>query len=945
MHTSGLRIQDVISEDKLKELMRSFYEAFDVPCAIYSADRRWILKHGWQEICTKFHRVHPETERLCRESDDYIRSRLNRGGHVAYQCANGLIDVAFPIMVEGNFLGTFFIGQFLFEPPDEVYFRKQAQTRGFEVEAYMAALAKVKVIPRKTVDRIMAFFIGLMGLITDMGHEVLNRKRNEAELEALRAHLEDKVRERTREFERSEGKYRKLVENSPAAIYSYSQKRGGFYVSSRIEDILGYSAEHLMRHPHLWNESVHPDDKAAVDEAIRQHDKGQDFAIEYRIKDAAGNWRWLYDRSMKQEPGKTSQGIEGVVLDITPRKKAEEALRGALAELEAIFESSQVGVMLLRGERKLAKANLRLALILGYDSPEEMIGVSMRELHLSQKNFEEFGKRYYYPLARGVIQQVEFRLRKKDGSPVWCSLSGKALDDGPKPNLDKGVLWIVDDIMRRKKIEEALRESERRFRTVVEGIPTGLVITNDAQEIEYVNPEFTRLFGYTLRDVPDVPRWWPLAYPDEKYRFESMRLWDEVITGAHKRKHEGKALERIVRCKNGESKIVEFRYMPLGKKGLTLLTDITRRKMAQDALQRSEERFREFVEGTSDLVVQADAEGVILFANHASKEVYGLAPEECLGLSFTEFLHPEDMDRTLAEMRGWLGRKLRHTSLGNRQVRKDGVVRHVLWDVNIHYAEDGSPRVINGIARDITTIMEAERALQAAMADLENANAELSQYAYVVSHDLKSPLRAIHNYADFLREDLGEKDLDPDVRSYLDGMSKAVAQSEKLVDDLLELSRVGKTKSKTQRVDLHALFHDIAEEIGTDGDKTAISIPGDIPEIQSDPILLRQTFLNLLTNAVKFNRTDKKRVDVSWKTLPGPTMEINVEDNGIGIEPQYREQIFRVFQRLHTQREFEGTGIGLAIVKKAMRALGGEVFLESEPGRGSVFTVRFPLNS
>jgi signal transduction histidine kinase len=224
--------------------------------------------------------------------------------------------------------------------------------------------------------------------------------------------------------------------------------------------------------------------------------------------------------------------------------------------------------------------------------------------------------------------------------------------------------------------------------------------------------------------------------------------------------------------------------------------------------------------------------------------------------------------------------------------------------------------------------------------DLEEANKELSQYAYAISHDIMTPLRAIHNYADFLKEDL-EATLEGDQKMYLKGLVNAVGQGEDLVEDLLALSRISGAAGRIETIDLGRFLHELIDFLDLSADVEVV-LGDDWPSIDAQPALLRQLFQNLIINAIKFNRSSSRRVEVNWRPVGQERYEFCVRDNGIGIEPRYHEQIFRVFQRLHTREEYEGTGIGLAIVKKATSKLHGSIRIKSELGNGSSFFVILP---
>jgi light-regulated signal transduction histidine kinase (bacteriophytochrome) len=257
-------------------------------------------------------------------------------------------------------------------------------------------------------------------------------------------------------------------------------------------------------------------------------------------------------------------------------------------------------------------------------------------------------------------------------------------------------------------------------------------------------------------------------------------------------------------------------------------------------------------------------------------------------------------------------------------------------------------RTTEQLKRELAERKRTEEALRIAhkdlakkAGDLEAVNEELSEYTYVVSHDLGAPLRAIHNYVDFLREDL-EDTLEGEQKTYLNNIDHAVHQGEELVEDLLELSRVGKGGGPTEGIELGLFFEKLLIHLDLSSDVEVV-IGNEWPIIEAEPTLLRQIFQNLISNAVKFNNASSKRVEIGWLPLDEQYCEIFVRDNGIGIDARHHEQIFQVFQRLHTRAEYEGTGLGLAIVKKATGKLHGSVRVQSNLGEGSTFFVALPM--
>lgn len=236
--------------------------------------------------------------------------------------------------------------------------------------------------------------------------------------------------------------------------------------------------------------------------------------------------------------------------------------------------------------------------------------------------------------------------------------------------------------------------------------------------------------------------------------------------------------------------------------------------------------------------------------------------------------------------------------------------------------------------------IELEERVQQRTRQLQETNDELSQYAYAVSHDLRTPLRGIRNYADFLQEDLIDT-LETEQKRYLNGLLRAVREADHMVDGLLTLSRVSSRDLPLESIDLNIFLRGLLASLELPPD-VHVTVQPNWPMLQTEAALLRQIFQNIILNGVKFNQSPIKEITLTWTMLDDQTYQFSVKDNGIGIEPLYQERIFGVFERLHTYQEYSGTGIGLAIVRKAVRRLRGSVRVESQLGHGSTFIIQLP---
>lgn len=326
--------------------------------------------------------------------------------------------------------------------------------------------------------------------------------------------------------------------------------------------------------------------------------------------------------------------------------------------------------------------------------------------------------------------------------------------------------------------------------------------------------------------------------------------------------------------------------------------------------------------------------------NPVFSQITGYSAEELCGREFAEFIHPDDRPAALSRA-GDLARKVGvPRNFQNRYVCRDGSVRWLDW-VSVP-APDG---LVYGVGRDITERKKAEAALDQTLADLNNRNRELQDFAFIASHDLQEPLRKIRAFSDRLQQRHAAA-LAPEARDYLDRTGQAAARMQTLIDDLLAYSRVARGKPFVS-VDLGGVLAAVLEDLEARLESSGGQVEaGPLPTIEGDPTQLRQVFQNLLANALKFRAPERApRVRISAEPVrigDAPGWQLTFADNGIGFEPRYAERIFGPFQRLHGRQEYEGTGIGLAIVRRIIERHRGTIQADGRPGEGATFIVRMP---
>lgn len=291
-----------------------------------------------------------------------------------------------------------------------------------------------------------------------------------------------------------------MLDNSILGI-SIVKDRKFQWVNHRSAEMTGYETPELLGKPTKILFLDKDRFEAFGEFARRAIESGHTYDAVHQFVKKDGSELWCRTVGNTLDPNKPEEGVIWFFEDITERRKTELALNKNRLELESIFNNSRTGILLLRDTRRIARANQRMADILGYDTPEEMMEKDVRIIHLSDKQFLDFGENHFFPLAHGEQMQIQYELRKKDGSQIWCSLSGKALDANTPADLSKGSIWIIDDISQFKDAEKALRNSERRFRAIFAHAGVGICTLNKEGVIQRVNHRMCMFVDYSEYDL------------------------------------------------------------------------------------------------------------------------------------------------------------------------------------------------------------------------------------------------------------------------------------------------------------------------------------------------------------------------------------------------------------------------------------------------------------
>ncbi|MGI9103507.1 MAG: PAS domain-containing sensor histidine kinase [Terriglobales bacterium] len=616
---------------------------------------------------------------------------------------------------------------------------------------------------------------------------------------------------------------------------------------------------------------------------------------------------------------------------------------------------------------------------------------------LHPEDREETARIWSQAIAERSVYETEYRIRRHDGEYRRVVVRGAPVlnDDGQIRE------WVgtCTDITQRKQGEEELRYLNRSLRTLGECQQLVLHATDERTLLAGVCRILVEQCGHTLawvgypeHDAAKSVRVMAAAGPATDYLTSGLVTWADVERGRGPTGtaiRTGKAM--AINDASTDPRFVPWRDRAFSKgfrscvclpmdlgaalpaalsiysptpgmfqgKELELLKQLAedlgfgvRSLRIREAQQKAEERLRQqqfytrsLIEASLDPLVTISREGLITDVNQATEWVTGVPREQLIGSDFADyFTEPEKARRGYRQV--FAEGSVRDYPLAIRSAQ--GGVTDVLYNATIFKNEHGEVEGVFAAARDITERERAEaeirrlnetleQRVQERTAELQASNRELEAFTYSVSHDLRAPLRHLSGFSKLLLDDEGAA-LNPSSRHYLEEIQNASRRMGQLVDDLLDLSRMSRKELRPQITGLNSLVDEVLRELSPEIKQRRIDWKiATLPFAEADPALLKQVFSNLLSNAVKFTRPRSPAVIEIGQIVANGVPAIFVRDNGVGFSMKYTEKLFGIFQRLHRAEDFEGTGVGLALVQRIVHRHGGRVWAEAELDRGATF--------
>jgi PAS domain S-box-containing protein len=652
-------------------------------------------------------------------------------------------------------------------------------------------------------------------------------------------------------------------------------------------------------------------------------------------------------------------------LDITERKLAEETLRQSEEQYRSLFSSMLEGFCVVE---VLFDANNRpvdyrfLEINPTFEAQTGLRnarGKRMRELAPEHEAhlFEIYGK----VALTGEPARFENEAKALNR---WFDVSAYRVG-GPD---SRKVAILFSDITERKQAEVALRESEAFTRRTLDSLFAFVAVLTPEGVVTDVNRAPLEAGGVALADVRGRKFWDCSWWNYDPQVQKQLRAACERAVGGDVSRY-----DVPVRMAGDSRMWIDFQIAPLREEHgpithlIASAMNITERKRAEGALKKAhdelekrvEERTAELhatslyarglLEASLDPLVTISPDGKITDVNKATELVTGVSRDRLIGSNFSDYFTEPDKanagyQKVLAEglVRDY-PLTIRHTS---------GRLIDVLYNATVYRNEAGDVQGVFAAARNITEHKRAEAELaqyrqhleklvKQRTAELERSNHDLEQFAYVASHDLQEPLRAVGGYVKLLQHRFPKK-LDAKALEYITGAAEGAERMQRLITDLLAFSRVGTQGGVLAPADLNALLRDALNNLQAGITGAGAMVTSDpLPTLPVNAAQIAQLFQNLIGNAIKFRSEQVPKIHVGVRKEEGRWV-LWVRDNGIGIAPQYFERIFQIFQRLHTRKHYAGTGIGLAICKKIVERHGGSIWVESQPAQGSTFYFSIP---
>ena len=700
-------------------------------------------------------------------------------------------------------------------------------------------------------------------------------------------------------------------------------------------------------HNNIWN-LVHEEDVAYLSTTVQKSANTlEEWKAEWRINHPDGSLRWHRGQGIPIKNKDGSVSWDSAVIDITADKKTEEQLKDLNQKLNQAQKIANLGYWQWDLKTLEGYWSDKVYEIFDLEKNNEKPRYELIENFISPQDKEIINAERELAIKLNQEFRTEIKITLKNGEVKWVRQIGHySKDEKGKPITYEGT---IQDITRSKLVSLALEESIQRYNYVTKATSDAIWDLDFIKGKLYWGDNYKKLFGHPSLDTAedDLAYWKSKIHPEDRERVSNS--FNSCINDG---KINWQEEYRFINKNNEYSNVIDKAFVVRNENGVAIrmvgaIQDVTEKLKAFEEIKTSNERFEKVADATHDAIWDWDLVNDILYQGAGYFKLFGHESSKSKRKlsSWKKFVHPEDLPLVMQNTeRIQESITEDYFSVEYRYLKSDGTYAFVIDRGRVIRNLNGKVIRMVGAMQDVTESKIYEESLRELNYDLEKQahelsryNEELEQFAYVVSHDLQEPLRMISSFL-LLLEKKYNTVLDEEGKKYIYFAVDGAKRMRQIILDLLDFSRVGRTNEELETINLDNLISEIKlvfrQEIE---DKKAQINSQNLPHIKGYKILLEQLFQNLIGNALKYQKEGQRPIiSVIYEDI-GTHHKFLISDNGIGIDKEYFDKIFVIFQRLHGRNQYNGTGIGLALSKKIVDNLQGKIWVESELGVGSKF--------
>ncbi|MEN9336548.1 MAG: Adaptive-response sensory-kinase SasA [Bacteroidota bacterium] len=625
----------------------------------------------------------------------------------------------------------------------------------------------------------------------------------------------------------------------------------------------------------------------------------------------------------------SNNDLKYMVHAITSQKRELQRDKEEIKKLSLVVSTNENGVVLSDLNGEIFWTNEAYMSMTGYRE-EVVLGNTLYDLGVSEMTDAGVLDSMLDAFRKAELFDQEVIHKRSDNTHFWARIKGHPVFD----NLGNFIEYytMIEDITHEKEMQDRLKESEQRLRSLILNLHDGILLEDENRKILLVNQKFCSMFGIPVAPELLIGSDCTNSAEQSKYFFKDnihfVSRIEQILADKQSVLHE--VLELV------DGRVFSRSYIPVvidnvHKGHLWTYEDISLERHFHDRLNNEKEKYRRIIENMNIGLLEVDNDDRILMANQRFCTMSGYTPEELEGKKGVDVFLNEDTKRLLTEKS-----QLRRSKISDSyelEVRgSDGEERVWLVSGGPNYDLTGSVIGSIGLHFDITETRNLEIQREQLLERLERQNRQLNEYAQIVSHDLKSPLRSIHSLITFIKED-NDKEFNEQTAKYFNLIQEKVEKMELLIQGILAYSKIDSPTSRRELIDLNEMIKSI-ESIIFIPSHIALRIKKALPTVKEDVFRMQQLFLNLISNAINYNDKPDGFVEIDVEEEPNRYI-FSVRDNGIGISTRNQSRIFKMFESINGNEK--STGIGLNIVKKILENSGEEIWLISEEGVGTTF--------